>query len=549
MFAMRNKFVISIFFCIFAVSAAAQNLDPTVEVSREYEGKLVEVHKPLFNMTVPDSLTRFALDFDYYVYDNPYKGSYEFAPYLLSMKPSASDNGEHRFYLKAGAGYQLHPTLDLIWSPGFERKGFNMDVYGMHRSFVGNYLPVSSADQQWFGYDLLSKAGVVLKHDWEDVALDYSVGYYGMAQKDRQWKRMYNAADASVGIHTKPAARESLRFDMELAYRFGEDVVSGSKLYESLTGLKMQIGQMWKSAQSMNLSLDANIARYSRAIDLLAGDVSLTPSYVYNNDRFSADLGLRISKMLTRQDVNEQYVYPAINVSYFLLPRSMKVYFNATGGGAFDSYSSTIAANHHVTHLMSPDILGYTVERVGLTAGLDGRVTDNFTYDIRGGYVNYSNYRHYAVDMSSVPSFTMTYLAAQKWFAAVDWALDLEDFRFDGTVSYDHYFGQDYEGLDPSVSGGYAVLRPVALNGRSAVEYNWRKRVVCGVEADFSTARKGAGVVLPGYVDLGAYAEYKTARGISVWASVGNLLNQTVQRTPLYAEKGVYFTAGICLNL
>ena len=78
MFAMRNKFVISIFFCIFAVSAAAQNLDPTVEVSREYEGKLVEVHKPLFNMTVPDSLTRFALDFDYYVYDNPEISDFEY---------------------------------------------------------------------------------------------------------------------------------------------------------------------------------------------------------------------------------------------------------------------------------------------------------------------------------------------------------------------------------------------------------------------------------------------------------------------------------------
>ena len=544
MLIMRNKIVISIVFCFLALSAAAQNLDPTVEVSREYEGKLVEVHKPVFKMAVPDSLTRFALDFDYFVHDNPYKGSYEFNPYLLSMKPSASDNGEHRFFLKAGAGYQLHPTLDLIWSPGFERKGFNMDVYGMHRSFVGNYLPVSPDDQQGFVYDLLSKAGVVLKHDWEKVALDYSAGYYGMAQKDRLWKRMYNAADASVGIHTKPASRENLRFDMELDYRFGEDVVGDSKLHENLGTLKMQLSQMWKSAQSMNLGLEANVASYGSAFDLLAGDVALTPSYVYNNERFSANLGLRISKMLTRKDVNEQYVYPDVSVSYFLLPRSLRVYFNAAGGGAFDSYSSTIAANHHVTHLMSPDILGYTVERVGVTAGFDGRVTDKFTYDIRAGYVNYANYRHYTVD-AALSSFSMTYLDAQKLFACIDWALDVEGFRFDGTVSYDHYLPGNYG----DVSSGHIVLKPVALTGHSAVEYKWRNRIVCGVEADFSTARRGAGVMIPGYVDLGAYAEYATARGISFWVSAGNLLNQTVQKTPLYAEKGVYFTAGICLNL
>ena len=110
---MKNIFVLSIVLSVFAVSAAAQDLDPTVEVSREYEGKLVEAHKPVFKMAVPDSITRFALDFDYYVNENPYKGSYDFDPYLLIMKPSSSESGENRFYLRAGVGYQPHPVLDI----------------------------------------------------------------------------------------------------------------------------------------------------------------------------------------------------------------------------------------------------------------------------------------------------------------------------------------------------------------------------------------------------------------------------------------------------
>ena len=55
--------------------ASAQNLDPTVEVRRTYEGKLLEAHKPQLSMSVPDSLTRFDLDFDYSVFETPYKGS------------------------------------------------------------------------------------------------------------------------------------------------------------------------------------------------------------------------------------------------------------------------------------------------------------------------------------------------------------------------------------------------------------------------------------------------------------------------------------------
>ena len=61
----------------FVQTSLAQNLDPTVEVSRAYEGKLMEVHKPVLAMEVPDSVMQFDLEFDYSVFESPYKGSYE----------------------------------------------------------------------------------------------------------------------------------------------------------------------------------------------------------------------------------------------------------------------------------------------------------------------------------------------------------------------------------------------------------------------------------------------------------------------------------------
>ena len=59
---------------VMSFAAGAQNLDPTVVVNRAYEGKLMEVHKPMLEMAVPDSLRQFDLDFDYSVFENPYKG-------------------------------------------------------------------------------------------------------------------------------------------------------------------------------------------------------------------------------------------------------------------------------------------------------------------------------------------------------------------------------------------------------------------------------------------------------------------------------------------
>ena len=560
---MRNIFVISIFSCIFAVSAAAQNLDPTVEVSREYEGKLVEVHKPAFTMAVPDSVTRFALDFDYSVFENPYKGSYEFNPYLLTLKPSVSGSGESRFYLKAGAGYQLHPTFDLVWSPKLgKQRNLNLDVYALHRSFVGNYLTIApefsedgtavmtrlpkkdDGTHKWFGYDLMSKAGASARIDYEKLALDFGAGYYGLLQKDRAWQRGYNAVDADFGISTKPETVESLTFDLDVDYRYGQDRVGASELTENVLGLELLVGPLRAKKQRLAFGLGGDFAFYSGAMSATAGEIHFVPRYVFKKNRLDISAGIKVSKLLAKDQENgmygskEQYVYPDVRLSYILLPKSLKVYFKADGGNRLDTYSSLIEGNHHITHQLPQLKLDYTVERVALTAGFDGRITDLFSYNIRGGYANYANMMAYGLVVAQTPSFFIDYVSSQKAFAAMDWVFSHRDVRFDGTVMYDHYFDLSSD----------QVLTPAAFHGNAAVEYSWRDRIIAGVDCNFATASKGVGVI-PGYADLGVYAEYATARNLSFWLRAGNLLNMTIQRNPLYAEKGVNCTVGICLNL
>ena len=51
--------------------ASAQNLNPTVQVTNDYEGKLMEVNKQNVAMAIPDSLLKFDWNFNYSVFDNP----------------------------------------------------------------------------------------------------------------------------------------------------------------------------------------------------------------------------------------------------------------------------------------------------------------------------------------------------------------------------------------------------------------------------------------------------------------------------------------------
>ena len=116
--------MVSVLFCAaFPLSrqaAVAQDIDPTVEVTRQYEGRLAEVHKPVQQMPVPDSLQHFDLEFEYNIYDSPYGGTYSFDPLVLDMTPGAADSGRRKFFLKAGAGAPLQPVLDAVWSPGLD---------------------------------------------------------------------------------------------------------------------------------------------------------------------------------------------------------------------------------------------------------------------------------------------------------------------------------------------------------------------------------------------------------------------------------------------
>ena len=69
---MKNRIIATgLAFICCGAGISAQDLNPTVEVSRQYQGQLMEVHKPVMEMALPDSVDKFNLEFDYSVFENP----------------------------------------------------------------------------------------------------------------------------------------------------------------------------------------------------------------------------------------------------------------------------------------------------------------------------------------------------------------------------------------------------------------------------------------------------------------------------------------------
>ena len=133
--------------------------------------------KPSVPMAVPDSVLRFNLEFDSSVFDNPFKGAYEFRPFLTEMELAGSTSLQKKLYLRAGAGYSLHPELDFVWTP-LRNDSFRLSVYARHRSYVGDYrsltpalsdgsLEIDSGNSRFYGYDLVSRGGIDGVYDWD----------------------------------------------------------------------------------------------------------------------------------------------------------------------------------------------------------------------------------------------------------------------------------------------------------------------------------------------------------------------------------------------
>ena len=590
---MKRNIFVTIAAMSLAVSAMhAQDLDPTVVVNRAYEGRLTDVHKPLLDMQVPDSVTRFDLDFDYSVFDKPYKGAYEFSPYLLTMQPASSVQDPKQLYLKVGAGYTLHPTLDLVWAVPM-KGAFKLDAYAFHRSYIGEYrkfkpelvggqtsvierMKAHGGDHtnHEVYYDLETRAGVDGAYDWQKGSLIFDVSYYGLASEDYLKSRHYDALDVRGGIASKRSEADYFMYDVDFEYRFGADAMkytgAEDRLDEHVFSVNATLGQVMKKAfRTHKVLFDAglDLAAYShKTYSTVAGQFYITPHYVYDYSKWRVDAGIKLAKVMRSDSPNgifsakEQVVYPDIYASYDVVPQYLRVYTQIGGGNMMNTYSSILEENHHFDVQFGRGLwplMDFSVERVSATLGFKGRVS-KFCYDITGGYVNYANAMLDAVVVAEpFANGSLEYLPGvgyagyQKAFAAMslDWAS--ESLRFDADLQYDYSFG---------FSDNSGLFAPAELTGQAAIEYNWSRRIYAGIDCIFATSRKGSVVdlrepvktyeaVIPGYADLGLYFEYAFSNSFALWARGGNLLNMTIQRNPLYAEKGVNFTVGICLNL
>lgn len=559
-----------------ALTARAQN--EVIDVTNTYEPTAPEVRKADLPMALPDSLLQFDYQYDYTVFDNPFKGSYEFSPYLIGITPETKEEFR-RLYVKAGAGYSLRPTLDAVWTP---ESRFNVRVTARHDSYFGRMRDFSSyaaqgqaslagpatleSDGTTYGRDMVNALGISADHDAGDWLLRLAAGYDGISAKDYSLSRNLHSGFLKADVRSADSAQ--IVWSGNAQYRYTrDDIKQALGVNENHLLLGAGLGTTLGNGHFVGASLSFEQAFYGGDWDAYGGLLTVYPHYDITTPYWAFSFGARLHASFhsSRTDIaayNADDIHsgrwllpvPAVTVEYTAYRDLLVPFVRLTGGASLNNWSAMVRDNHFRYDAMArPDgaPMEDSFERLRAELGFRGRIGYVLSYQLSGGYASVHNglVDAWLTPAAFTPATTYDFADYGQAFADLRYEFRYGGVESDARLALRKTYVEEGEG---DYDGHTTYFGPAMLSGSVRFGYNWHNRLHVGVDFGFETSRKGVGemqLTVPGWVDLGLDARYRFNRRLSFWAQAGNLLGNDIQRHLLHAEAGAYVTAGVIFSL
>lgn len=531
---------------------SAQNINQSVQVTNEYESRFSDFQKTGPSLQVPDSLYRFDYSFDYSVFETPYKGSYEFSPYRISVTPEARLYDGSKFFLRLGAGYTIHPQFEMAWQM-LQTPDFAIGVFAEAGGYAGRYSRRGVAES-FSGHDLNGRIGLGGQYLRPAVRLSYHFGYEGIfageGGAEPYFRSGFSSVIAAGRIQSRERRGNQMFYDIDLQYRYSSDggrsegqvsasgennlrvavsagPVLASKYRILIDGLfeleSLRGDDYYKVADSHGELFGgmrmASLGSIKPHVDFLLGPVRL-------------DAGVRVDYSKgTEQGAFS--VSPDVTARMALLDADMELVAGVSGGQYIQSHYAVKQLNHFA--FMMGSSAKISREKLHVRAGLQGHAASRLQYELEAGYVSYQG----------MP------LASLYGVLPVDYNAAYVQGRFS-------WRGPRLE-LDADAKYSYlrlntlcAAFAPPAFVGELRGRYNWENRTWAGLFVEAQSSRLSLasdGVWIPWFANLGLTFEYRIDARWTFWAEAGNLLGMAIERAPGFIEKGQYGTVGFSLKL
>ena len=541
-------------------SLTAQGFDPTVEVSRSYDVRLGEIHKPVLPMEVPDTLARFGHTTDYSIFEKPYSNLYEFTPYdALRIKP-LDPVRLPLLYARIGLQMPIAPLVDVHLQKATKRGSyFNMALH--HNSFFGSVQDVKGLDLSMQNTD--NDVSADMKFVWATGEAGIGVNYnydsrYAVSSAGQTARNGYGNLGVKAGLRSTTENENNLYYDFRFRYDRGRSSYLTSAMTDRLAvnenafSLNGWVGTTF-DIHRIYIDMSIRLANYSGAKEYTTAVVAFSPIYEYSSNRFEGKFGvmfgnrfgLQESKATKAPDGNNlnalSNVFPDIDARYEIIRRSL--WIHTTIGGGFDLNDYGFLASQ--VPLLSPNTPMLMGSRpLDLTLALEGVVFGRFAMNLTGGFVMERGrpvFEPLVPADGSPAEIQLGFLNANTLMGGLDAFWKSSTVTTGGELRFYHYF---------PLEGEAAITQLPNATGRLYFRYNWRERVIGSLDYDFRSTISGGTFgtwTAPWIHNLGLTVDYVVNRHFTLYGKLSNLFNCQNQYVPYYMEPGFSFGGGIAL--
>ena len=388
---------------------AAQNINQSVQVTNDYVTRFADFQKQGPALQVPDSLLRIDYNFDYSVFETPYRGSYEFSPYRIEVKPEARLYDGSRLYLRAGAGYTFHPQFELAWQM-LQEENFAIGVFGEAGGYAGKYRQ-RGVEGTVAGHDLSGRIGLGGQYLLPSTRLSYHFGYEGIFAgengSDPAFRSGFNSAIISGRIQSRERPGNQIFYDVDLRYRYSGDnclpAGDGSRTGEHNIRVAASVGPVLNDSKYSILvdavfemdALKPSTSYNGRTIvsqEMLQGNIAtglaaLKPHVDFLLGPVLLDAGVRFDYSFCNDD-GKFTIVPDVTARFAVLDADLELYAGVSGGQSVQSHYAVKQINHFTR--LSDASATVSREKLHLRGGLQGHWGTRLQYEAEAGYASYA---------------------------------------------------------------------------------------------------------------------------------------------------------------
>lgn len=531
-----------------SVALPAQNINQTVQVTNDYAARFADFQKQGGEMKVPDSLYRFDYRFDYSVFETPYNGSYEFSPYRIQVTPQARSYDGSKLFLRAGAGYSLHPQLAFACQM-LQEKDFTIGVYADAGGYLGKYWTQGGA-KPFPGHDLSGRVGLNGQRLLPKVRLSYEMAYDGIfaGNKDAlDYRTTFHSAYAMGRVQSQDRPGNQLFYDFDLRFRYSGESYTPEMELDNIgeSNLRVAVSTGPSLQQKYKILIDGvfEMATIRLIDDMFGGGPATTnlatifPHLDFLLGPVHLDAGVRLDFSAVGEERNVTFtIAPDVKARLTLAESGLELFAGVRGGQHMEDHYTLKQINHFAPRARFAASISR--EKLRVRAGLEGHWRSRLQYSLEAGWMSLSG--------APLPYYnSLGFADYSSIYALATGAWKSERLELDGRVRYNGFK------LTSFTSSFFA---PPTFMADIRGAYNWDRRVYVGAFAEAASARTRQSFTadfyqIPGYVNLGLTGEYHFNEKLAFWLEGGNLLGMAIQRTPGCVEKGPYFTLGLQLKL